>query len=84
MFHWGADLGELDAEGLSSLAAATAPVVAPCSPDAPVRVSLVPEASTGYTGRPGLTGSRAGRARSPRWVGARSNRAGASSNDPRC
>ena len=68
VLHWGADLGELDAEGLSFLAAATAPTVLPSSPDVPVRVSLVPEASTGWLGRPGLTGSRAGRDWSPRWV----------------
>ncbi|MDO5534756.1 MAG: alpha-galactosidase [Propionibacteriaceae bacterium] len=68
VLHWGADLGDVSAEGLASLAAATAPVVVPSSPDAPVRVSLVPEASTGYLGRPGLTGSRAGRDWSPRWA----------------
>lgn len=68
VLHWGADLGDVDAEGLGFLAGATAPTLQPSSTDAPVRVSLVPEAATGHLGRPGLVGSRAGRDWSPRWT----------------
>ncbi|HHU40647.1 MAG TPA: alpha-galactosidase [Propionibacterium sp.] len=68
VLHWGADLGELDAQALDALATATSPTVLPSSPDVPVRVSLVPEASTGWLGRPGLVGSRAGLDWSPRWT----------------
>ena len=68
VLHWGADLGELDADALAGLATATAPTLLPSSPDVPVRVSLVPEPSTGYLGRPGLVGSRHGRDWSPRWT----------------
>ena len=67
VLHWGADLGELDAAAFDGLAAATAPSIAPNEPDVPVRVALVPEVSTGWMGRPGLTGSRGGRDWSPRW-----------------
>lgn len=68
VLHWGADLGPLDADALAGLGAAAAPTPLPSSPDVPVRVSLVPEASTGWVGRPGLTGSRGGRDWSPRWT----------------
>jgi alpha-galactosidase len=62
--HWGAPLGELSEEDLEALADATEPPAAVSTPDAPVPVALLPEAVRGYQGRPGLRGSRAGRA----WV----------------
>ncbi len=69
VLHWGADLGELDAADLGALGVAVAPMPLPSSPDVPVRVSLVPEVSTGYLGEPGLVGSRAGGGDwSPRWL----------------
>jgi alpha-galactosidase len=65
--HWGAALGHLYADDLAALVLAGTAPIAPNSPDAPVRVSLVPEGRTGWQGRPGLTGSRDGRDWSPDW-----------------
>ncbi len=64
--HWGADLGDLGAEDAVALADAAVPLIAPNGVDEPVRVSMLPEAHTGHTGRPGIVGSRGGRAWSPR------------------
>jgi alpha-galactosidase len=63
--HWGADLGA-GAE-LEALLAAAAPPVPRAVLDVRVPHSLVPERSAGHRGRPGLTGSREGRAFSPRF-----------------
>jgi alpha-galactosidase len=60
VLHWGADPGELDADGRRALAAELAPGTTTNAPDLPVRVSLLPEGSTGWTGSPGLLGHRAG------------------------
>ena len=66
--HWGAALPGLDAAGVDALVLASLPPQLPNLPDVPVRLSLVPEARTGWTGRPGLTGSRAdGSGWSPDW-----------------
>ncbi|AMB59919.1 alpha-galactosidase [Microterricola viridarii] len=65
--HWGADCGALTAGGFVALRDAGILPVAPSEPDAPVRVSLLPEHGAGWFGRPGVSGSRAGRAWSPRW-----------------
>jgi alpha-galactosidase len=62
--HWGAPLREQSEEDLLALADATVPPSAVSTPDGPVPVALLPEAVRGYQGRPGLRGSRAGRA----WV----------------
>ncbi|MBT2533842.1 alpha-galactosidase [Arthrobacter sp. ISL-48] len=59
--HWGADLGE----ELPELALLQDPVP-PSSLDIPVRMGLLPQASSGWRGRPGLRGSRDGRDFSPR------------------
>lgn len=59
--HWGADLGPLSAEELPALVDATVPPVVPSSFDAPTVLSLLPEASAGWGGRPGLAGHRDGR-----------------------
>jgi alpha-galactosidase len=66
--HWGVDLGPLelvDAEGLivSNIDPGGANVV-----DEPVRLAVLPEHWTGWVGRPGLSGSRAGRDWSPRFT----------------
>jgi alpha-galactosidase len=58
---WGPDLGEASADELEVVADAAVPAVATSALDVPVPVSLLPERSAGYRGRPGLTGSRAGR-----------------------
>ncbi|MFG1799382.1 alpha-galactosidase [Micromonospora carbonacea] len=60
--HWGADLGPLAADDLTALVAAGVPPVVPSSFDAPTVLSLLPEASAGWSGRPGLAGHRAGAA----------------------
>jgi alpha-galactosidase len=66
--HWGADLGELqvgDAEALilSNIEPGVSNLV-----DEPPRLALLPEHWTGWVGRPGLSGSRAGRAWSPKFT----------------
>ncbi|MEU4714851.1 alpha-galactosidase [Micromonospora purpureochromogenes] len=60
--HWGADLGPLPADDLPALVDATIPPVVPSSFDAPTVLSLLPEASAGWSGRPGLAGHRDGAA----------------------
>ncbi|MBT1001349.1 alpha-galactosidase [Paenarthrobacter sp. DKR-5] len=61
LVHWGADLGE----ELPELSLLQEPVP-PSSLDVPVRLGLVPQASSGWRGRPGLRGSRHGQDFSPR------------------
>ncbi|MGS2618322.1 alpha-galactosidase [Micromonospora sp. LZ34] len=56
--HWGGDVGDLDDDGLRHLAAATVAPVVPSSFDAPTVLSLLPEASAGWSGRPALAGHR--------------------------
>ncbi len=65
--HWGADLGSLGRQALGDLVAAGIAPVAPNMPDAPVRLALLPEAHTAWTGAPGLAGSRSGADWSPRF-----------------
>jgi alpha-galactosidase len=62
--HWGAPLGEVSETDLEALADAAVPPTVVSTTDAPVPVALLPEAARGYQGRPGLRGSRGGRA----WV----------------
>ena len=66
--HWGAQLGELGDEELIGLSDAGVPVVGSNNVDTPPRVALLPEHHTGWTGRPGLSGSAAGRGWSPRFI----------------
>ncbi|MFI6781141.1 alpha-galactosidase [Micromonospora sp. NPDC050276] len=58
--HWGGDVGDLDDNGLRQLTDATVPPVVPSSFDEPTVLSLLPEASAGWSGRPGLAGHRDG------------------------
>jgi alpha-galactosidase len=65
--HWGADIGDLtqediDAFRLNAVSPAAANII-----DDPVRLSLLPEHWTGWVGRPGLSGSRAGPDWSPKF-----------------
>jgi alpha-galactosidase len=61
--HWGADLGELGHQAFSSHP------VPPSSVDRPYRRELVPQASSGWRGRPAVEGHREdGRAFSPSLV----------------
>ncbi len=66
--HWGAALGRLDAELAGDVVAAQHQLVGPNTVDVPPRVALLPEHHTGWSGRPGLSGSRGGRAWSPRFT----------------
>ncbi len=59
--HWGADLGPLPDEDLPAVVDATVPPVVPSSFDTPTVLSLLPDASAGWSGRPGLAGHRNGR-----------------------
>ncbi|MBM7076034.1 alpha-galactosidase [Micromonospora humida] len=59
--HWGTDLGPVPADDLPALLDVTVPPVVPSSFDAPTVLSLLPEASAGWSGRPGLAGHRHGR-----------------------
>ncbi|MCW4457001.1 alpha-galactosidase [Microbacterium sp. MPKO10] len=69
--YWGADLGELDDDALHEVLAATEPRL-DNSVDSPRRVGIVPEASTGWLGAPGLQGHRVdGSAWSPKFVDVR-------------
>ena len=63
LLHWGPDLGgDLDP---AALALAAVPAVPNSALDEPLPVGLLPERAVGWSGRPGLTGSRAGRDFSP-------------------
>lgn len=66
--HWGADLGDMADEHFDALAVADRSPNAPVLPDAVPHLAVLPEHWTGWTGRPGLSGSRAGRGWSPRFT----------------
>lgn len=63
--HWGPDLGELSATDALAMRRAQAMPPMPNATDEPVRIAIVPEEHTGWTGQPGLQGSRTGRDWSP-------------------
>jgi alpha-galactosidase len=63
--HWGAALGAMSAEEAAALVTAAIPVIGSNNADVAPRLSVLPEHHTGWTGRPGLTGSRGGRQWSP-------------------
>ena len=65
--HWGADCGQLSAGGYAALREGGIAPIAPSEPDVSVRVAILPEHTAGWFGRPGVSGSRAGTAWSPRW-----------------
>lgn len=66
--HWGADLGELTPTDVAALVLGTVTPSANNIVDEPVRLAVLPEHWTGWTGRPGISGSRSGRAWSPRFT----------------
>ncbi|MGI3782543.1 MAG: alpha-galactosidase, partial [Janthinobacterium lividum] len=68
VLHWGAELPRLTDDDALALTEAVAPVAAPSAIDDPVAVALLPEHWTGWTGRPGLSGSRAGAGWSPKFT----------------
>jgi alpha-galactosidase len=63
--HWGAGLGPHTDDELVAIAEAAVPLVMPNLVDEPVIVSIMPEHATGWTGRPGVVGSRRGESWSP-------------------
>ena len=66
VLHWGHDLGDVPPSDLVALAAAAVPAVVHNDLDEPARLgAILPEHGTGWNGRPGLAGSRSGRAWSP-------------------
>jgi alpha-galactosidase len=64
--HWGADLGDLDADAEVAVARASTPSVSHSGYDAPVAIELLPQAARGHAGRGALSGSRDGADWSPR------------------
>jgi alpha-galactosidase len=68
VLHWGADLGDLDADGLAALDVATTRQTRPGTLDAAWRLSLLPQEADGWSGRPGLLLARDGRPVFPRWT----------------
>ncbi|KQQ03330.1 MULTISPECIES: alpha-galactosidase [unclassified Rathayibacter] len=75
VLHWGTDCGPLDSVAFEALALSATARPGPNDVDEPVRLALLPEEWTGWSGRPGLNGSRAGADFSPRFrvVGARAD-----------
>ncbi len=61
VLHWGPDLGDLTEAELRAAANAGVPQRATNTLDVPVPVALLPEASAGWPGTPGLTAHRDGR-----------------------
>lgn len=65
---WGGDLGDLSAADATAIARAAVFPSAANITDDPVRLAVLPEHWTGWLGRPGLSGSRAGRDWSPKFT----------------
>ena len=66
--HWGPAVGDLDDEHVVALVASSTPPPGLNDVDVPVRVAVLPEHAAGWTGRPGLQGSRDGVAWSTRFT----------------
>ncbi|MFF5081528.1 alpha-galactosidase [Actinoplanes sp. NPDC000266] len=63
--YWGPELPALDGAQLAALLRAREPVAGTNNIDPVPRVAVLPEHRTGWTGRPGLSGSASGRGWSP-------------------
>ncbi|PWC07658.1 alpha-galactosidase [Mycetocola zhujimingii] len=63
--HWGRDLGALDEAALTAVADAAVPAVPPSSIDMPLRLTLLPGLTDGWSGRPGISGFSSGDSRNP-------------------
>jgi alpha-galactosidase len=63
--HWGHELPDLDAAQAQAIIVAAAPVAGTNTLEPRPRVAVLPEHCTGWTGRPGLSGSFAGVGWSP-------------------
>ena len=66
--YWGADLGALSETEVAAISRSNEFPTAPNVVDEPVRLAVLPEHWTGWVGRPGLSGSRAGRDWSPKFT----------------
>jgi alpha-galactosidase len=66
--HWGADVGALDESSARDLIRGGVNPVTTNLVDEPVTIALLPEHWTGWVGRPGLSGSRAGADWSPKFT----------------
>jgi alpha-galactosidase len=66
--HWGADVGILELADAEGLILSNIDPGGPNLVDNPIRLAVVPEHWTGWVGRPGLSGSRAGRDWSPKFI----------------
>ncbi len=67
VLHWGAD-PRPDPDDLAAIASAVRPALTSDTLDAEPQVSVVPEASAGWFGTPGLRGNRAGASFSPQFI----------------
>lgn len=65
ILHWGPDLGELDAAALDALVRSVQPTVGDSAITYPQPVPVLPLLAEGWLGRPGIAGSRGGRAFAP-------------------
>ncbi|MCA0294854.1 MAG: alpha-galactosidase [Actinobacteria bacterium] len=66
--HWGAELGPLDQASAETVLLTAAPLPVVSGLDDPLPVGILPEESTGWAGRPGISGSRGGRNWAPRFT----------------
>jgi len=68
VIHWGHELSPLTSDQFDALVLAHRYQAGPNNPDEPPRFGLLLEGRYGWTGRPGLIGSRAGRDWTPDWA----------------
>ena len=66
--HWGADLGPVSLADARALSLGGVHSIVPNQADEPVRLALLPELWAGWLGRPGISGSRAGRDWTPKFT----------------
>ncbi|TDE89601.1 alpha-galactosidase [Occultella glacieicola] len=72
ILHWGTDLGDLTSAALEAFAGAVEPTVGDSAVTYPQPVPVLPALAEGWLGRPGIVGSRGGRAFAPLFSGSRS------------
>jgi alpha-galactosidase len=65
VLHWGSALGPLDVDDLEAMTAVSLAPLATNGVDAGVRIGVLPESGSGWTGTPAIQGHRAGRGWSP-------------------
>lgn len=70
ILHWGDDLGDLEADDLEAIRTASQPTIGDSVVTYPQPVPVLPLLAEGWLGRPGVAGSRAGRAFAPLFTAA--------------